>query len=232
MAVEWWVTIKFIAGGSKAVYDYVELESLISSIRKELNQTYSDIAEASFEAAQAAFRAAHNSRNVDQEVRNGIGHLRSAFFTYQKLLTKTRTTGFLFFKFEEPALDYDEDYRVKEKLSELATIIALNYAQLREQENAREWKQFAWKYFELSEEVFLEKRHWELRKDLEAIKRINSAYVNEVRVQEATRSYITRYYTELELSPSGEKYLERQIKELKEARAESFNTVFAAKLIS
>ncbi len=227
MPVEWWATLKVIVVGTKSIHSFVHMETLISRIRKELNQIYSDVATANFEAAQFAFKAAGNSRNAEQEVRSGIGHLRAAYFTYEKLLTKMRTTNFLFFKSEKPVLDDSSKQQVMEKLAEIANMISLSYNELGERENANEWKQFASKYFGLSEKVFFEA----LRRNLEAIEEMYPEYVRNVRKKWASRSGVWLTYYEMELTSLGERCLDKRLKELKKERAQSFDAIFIAQNI-
>ena len=136
-----------IAEKGYSLYEARELKLIIDEIWGTLKDIYTDIAKGHFAAAQSSFAAARKSRAPKQEIRNGNSQLMAAYNIYIPLLSKTRTERFLLFFHEEvPVVDEEEQTKIKACLFEIATLIALNYADLKEPENAKVWKDEAIKY--------------------------------------------------------------------------------------
>jgi hypothetical protein len=135
-------------------HKYYETEQgidAISLIRTELLKVYSDIASAHFNSAQESFYAARHSSAPNQQIRHGISHLQDAYYIYEKLLSAKKTKKVMFIFTEEvDAVDILNRENIFAGMSNIATTIAINYADLNEDENASRWKNLAVKHLENS----------------------------------------------------------------------------------
>lgn len=221
--MEWISSLGLIAKGTVALYEKAEFADLIGSIRRELTQVYADVADASFNAAMAAFRAARHSSEPLQEVRDGIAHLRTAYFTYQPLLTRTRTVTTLFFwDSEEPVLDEFAQDEVHRQLCCLATCISVTYAALGERQNAETWRTSAATHFEAALASVT------IPIDYDRLRAVDKSFVVTKTKTWTDRWYNTRSETWHEVTPAGDRYLESERRKLHESLRREFRGLFSA----
>jgi hypothetical protein len=136
-----------VAEKAHSFYEASEAERIIDEIWRTIKGAYADLANAHFKSAQSAFAAVQNSIEPNHQVRIAIGHLTDAFNIYEVLLTKTKTNITLFFFREEiPVVSVEDSPQIKMCLFEIATCIAINYADVGELENGKMWKAKAMKY--------------------------------------------------------------------------------------
>jgi len=137
-----------LAGGGHSLYRSARAQKILEEIQESLRDVYTDNAESHFQSAADAFAAARHSRSPNEEIRDAIAHLRDAFNIVQPLLMKTKTKGILFFAEVVPVIDEENRRKVRARLFEIATAIAVTYADLREKTNGRAWKRKALDYLD------------------------------------------------------------------------------------
>ena len=196
------------------IYRIADPDFIINEVWEALRTLYTDIANVHFKSAQSAFVAARNSNKPEMEMRIAIGHLTSAFHTYQELLTKTRQrTRLLLFSEKIPLLDYKETQQVKKCLFEISSYITISYGQLGEMANAKIWKTKAADYLqdyvnEATDHLtgkyiheHIDKNYVEVRDTIQTEywgRQISNKKVTEYRLTEAGMEYVRQQKEEIQ----------------------------------
>jgi hypothetical protein len=207
-----------------SLYEANELELIINEIWENLKGVYADVAGGHFAAAQSAFAAAEKSRAPEQEVRNGISQLMAAYHIYIPLLRKTRTVQFMvFFSEEVPVLEEEEKTQVRGCLFEIATLIALTYSDLKEPDNASQWKDKAMKYLDDyvdSKTAYLtgEYIYDHINKEYVKVEQHKSFGAGGI----SSGSVVWRESTEYSLNSKGEHYVQQQKNEVRRVATKIF----------
>jgi hypothetical protein len=118
------------------------------------NSLFLEIAKVHYASARQAFTAAAimndvERRNVELQVANG--HLRDAFNSYQHFLNQRRNA---LKNFINSAAILEKKVSALSRCIEIATLIAVTYAEVGAEPNAKVWKDEAWRQFAIYEPAF------------------------------------------------------------------------------